>query len=644
MNPRLLKLYDIELGHLRRMADEFKDQHRKVANRLALGMDPPDPYVERLLEGFAFLTARIQHKLEAEFPHFIQSLLGTLCPHLLSPAPAMAIVRFVPDWSGSGMPNGYPIPAGTQLRSPLGGATTPCTFTTAHDVHLLPIALTSVRYYTRERGLLELPEASRAQAALGLTLRAEGGLNFNQIQCDRLVLHLSSLDGLAGMLYEHILARRTGLLVQSASRPVARYGVLPPSSLKRYGFSDPQALLPPGPRTFSGHRLLQEYFAFPRRFLFIELTGLSEAFRQCPGRELELVIPLSQTDARLEKRSIPPGAFELFCAPAINLFLKRGIPIDLRSDRSEHLVEPDKARPLDYEVYRIEEVRGETGDPGKKPLFHPFHFARDQAPPGSTFYTTHRAPRTLTERERKYGPVSEYYGTDLYLSLVDADAAPFPSELRALDVSALCSNRHLPMQMNLGGKTHFTIDLDGPIKSIECLARTPPKPALIEGETAWRALSHFTLNARALFPEPEGPQNGPSSKFDESVERIAENERVSIGACSLRELLRIYADPADPDQLAQASSIRAARARSIFERLPPQPGDRGIISFGRGLEITVELDEDSLPATGPFLLGAVLEQFLARHVSLNSFTQTVIRTPQREIMRWPPQIGRRQIL
>jgi type VI secretion system protein ImpG len=397
---------------------------------------------------------------------------------------------------------------------------------------------------------------------------------------------------------------------------------------------------------------LQEYFAFPRRFLFLELTGLSEAFRRCTTREIQLVITLSQVDAKLEKRSIDPGTVELFCTPAINLFLKRGIPIDLRSDRSEYLVEPDKAKPLDYEVYRIEEVRGETDDPGKKPRFHPFYFSRDQSPPGAAFYATHRVPRTLTERERKYGAISEYYGSDLYLSIVDADAAPFPLDLRALDVSALCSNRHLPMQMNLGGKTDFTVDLDGPIKSIDCLARTPPKPSLIEGETAWRALSHFSLNARPLFLESEEKRGMLRSKLaiagddepDSGVENDPRTERALMGACSLRELLRIYADPADSDQVAQANAILSARARTIFERLPPQPGDRGMISFGRGLEITVELDEDAFPMTGAFLLGGVLEQFMARYVSLNSFTQTVIRTQQREIMRWPPQIGRRQIL
>jgi type VI secretion system protein ImpG len=627
MNRRFLEHYEVELGHLRRMADEFKRDYPKAAGRLSLGMDPPDPYVERLLEGFAFLAARVQLKLDAEFPRFIQSLVETVYPHFLTPLPAMAMVRFVPDWSGSIVPEGYPIPRGTPLRGLLGrGETTPCVFTTAQEVCLLPVSIVEARYYTRDLEALDLPELSnnrKVKAALGLRLQTHGGLTFDQINLQRLILHLPGLDELPGLLYEQILARRVALLLQSARRPVERYGILPAAQVRRFGFAEEDALLPPSSRIFSGYRLLQEYFAFPKRFLFVELAGLTEAVRKCTAPELQVVVALDKVDPALEKRSVDASCFDLYCTPAINLFTKRGISVDLKRERSEYHVVPDRVRTLDYEVYQLEEVVGVSSDPQLKPRFRSFYFAPDQGEQHASFFTTYRVPRKLTDRERRFGEVSDYFGTDLYISLVDADAAPYNPDLNGLEITALCTNRHLPIQMSLGaGPSDFSLDLAGPLKSVQCLVKTDPKPSLVDGEVAWKVLSHFSLNYRSLL-DLEGDQ----------------------GALALQELLKIYADPADPHVLAQVRGLRSARATTVFQRLPVSDSAGGPVSFGRGLSITLRFDESPFTGTGVFLLGAVMEQFFARYVSLNSFTETAIETEQRgKIIQWPPQIGRRQIL
>lgn len=630
MDRRFIEHYEIELGHLRRMADEFKRDYPKAAGRLALGQDPPDPYVERLLEGFAFLAARVQLKLDAEFPRFTQSLIETVYPSYLAPLPAMAIIQFKPDPNDSALAAGFVLPRGSPLRSADRSESTQCVFRTAHSVRLLPIHLKgkdeakpqkdekAVHYFTRDLSELALPESVSAKAALRLRLKCEGGLKFNQIAFDQLVLHLPGTDELPGLLYEQIFARKTALVLQSASRPVKIYGVLPAAQIRRVGFTDEEALLPVGPRFFSGYRLLQEYFAFPKRFLFIELAGLGEAARRCPEDELDIVIPLAAADTGLERRNVDGKCFELFCTPAINLFPKDGIKVDLRRERSEFHVVPDKVKTLDFEIYSLEEVVGVSAIPGEKVPFHSFYYSPDLGGRHSAFYTTQRVPRLLTDRERRYGPVSDYFGTDLYVSLVDAEAAPYRSDLTELEIRALCTNRHLPISMPVNLEKDFEYDASAPLKAVKCLAKTEPRPSAGDGDFRWRIISHFSLNYRPLL--------------------AAEGEE---GAKALRELLRIYADPQDSLLAEQIKGLQSAHARPVVRRIQVP----GPISFGRGLELTVGFDEKPFAGSGVFLLGAVLEQFFARYVSLNSFTETVIATAQRgEIMRWPALTGTRQLL
>ena len=164
------------------MGGEFAREFPKVAARLNLGsLEVADPYVERLLEGFALLTARMQLKLEAEFPTFTQSLLQIVYPHYLAPTPAMAVVQFRPEVTLRGMPQGMVLPRGTELRSLLGTEDqTNCEFRTAHAVQLLPIELADAEYIGSPAALaaLGLPEQRGVKAAIRLRLRATGEAPF----------------------------------------------------------------------------------------------------------------------------------------------------------------------------------------------------------------------------------------------------------------------------------------------------------------------------------------------------------------------------------------------------------------------------------------------------------------------------------
>jgi type VI secretion system protein ImpG len=619
MDERLLDLYSKELRHLREMAGEFARDFPKIAGRLSLDKDAkeicPDPYVERLLEGFAWLAARIHLKMDSEFPRFTQSLLETVYPHYLSPVPSMAVVRFDPDEQESALAEGLVIPRGTLLRSQIGkGERTACTFQTAHDVRLLPLRLVESRYFTtRDLAELNLPAGLPAKAAIRIRLQATAGVPVKSIQLDPLRIFIRGSDETPSLVFEQICARKTSLVLQSVQERGKTLAILDGSAVAHAGYRPEEAMLPTRARTFDGYRLLREYFAFPQRFLFFDIMDCADAVRTCAGDQIDLIIVLSSQEAHLEG-SVNASSFELFCTPAINLFSKSIDRVALSNRFSEFHVVPDKNRPLDFEVFEIEQVTGYGELSGEEQSFRPFYLARDGDLSQGAFYTSNRVSRVLTAREKQFGKKSAYSGTEVFLSLVDSNSAPYRSDLRQLGIRALCTNRHLPIQMAVGvGRTDFSMDLNAPVVSIRCLSGpTVPAPSQAEGRFSWRLISHLSLNYLSLV-------NGEEAE----------------GAAALRELLGLYVDQ---QSLKQLEGLRSVQSNPILRRVKAP----GPIAFARGLEIIVEFDELAFVGTGVFILGAVLEQFFAKYVSLNSFTETVIKTLQRgEIIRWPAQKGRR---
>ena len=624
MDRRLLNLYNIELQHLRETAAEFARDFPKIAGRLALDRDAkeicPDPFVERLLEGFAFLAARVQLKIDAEFPRFTQSILETVYPHYLSPIPSMAVVRFEPDPSATQPENGFTVPRSSTLVSKVGrDDKTACEYRTAHEVQVWPIRITEAEYYTRGVAQLDLPRELGARAAIRIRLQSENGIPFKSISVDRLPFYIRGADELPVSIYEQIFSRSTGVVVQplSSSRQKPR-AILPAWNVERVGFDDDQALLPYGPRGFQGYRLLQEYFALPQRFLFFALTGLRQGLGLAEGDQVDLIIALKEQEIRLEQR-IDASVFDLYCTPAINLFPMRTDRIQLSDRFSEYQVICDRTRPLDFEVFSVESVTAYSANQEDQQNFLPFYLARDSSSETGAFFTVHRVPRVPSERERRVGRISSYGGSEVFLSLVDAKAAPYRPELSQLGVNALCTNRHLPMDLAIGlGETDFSLQFHGPIRAIRCVGGpTAPRPPFAQDEGAWRIISHLSLNYLSLLDQPDE------------------------GAVALRDLLKLYADPSDAFIKKQIDGVRAARVAPIVRRVETP----GPIAFARGLEVSVLFDENAFEGTGMFVLGAVLEQFFARYVSLNSFTETVIKSEQRgDIVRWPPRVGRKQLI
>ena len=624
MDPRLLKYYNQELQHIRDVAGEFAEAYPKVAGRLALdAFECADPYVERLLEGFAFLAARVQLKIDAEFPRFTQSLLEVLYPDYLAPTPSMAIVQLSPDPGEGSLAGGFVVPRGTALRATAAtGEQTACEYRTAHDVTLWPVELTEVEYFSHAGHLGQLRGQSalleRVRAGVRFRFRAGAGWTFDKLALGRLTLFLRGLEEVPMTAYERLTGNAVSQVVVPVGDAEGWRDVISAQHVRQVGFDDEQALLPYGDRSFQGYRLLHEYFAFPDRFMFVELDGLGPAVRRCRGNELDVLVLLDRSDALLEG-ALHVEHFALHCTPAINLFPKRADRIHLNERDHEYLIVPDRTRPLDFEVHRVSRVVGHGTTSEEAVDFLPLYAVDDFTShrDSRAYFTVRRAPRLMSSEQKRRGSRSGHLGSEVYVSLVDTAEAPYKSDLKQLAVETLCTNRDLPLLMTVGGgKTDFTLETGAPVQSVRVLAGpTRPSPAWNEGEATWSLVSHLSLSHLSLV--------------DGQPER---------NASALRELLALSADLGRATIRKQIDALREVASRGVLRRLP----SAGPIVFVRGMEITVTFEETLFGGSGYFLLGAVLDRFFAKYVSINSFTETVVSTVgQGEVVRWPLRTGRR---
>ncbi|SDW62759.1 type VI secretion system baseplate subunit TssF [Nitrosomonas communis] len=624
MDPRLLRYYNQELQYLHEMGAEFAKQFPKIAARLGMeGIEVADPYIERLMEGASFMAARVQLKLDAEFPRFTQRLLEIVYPNFLAPTPAMLIAQLRPQLTETNLATGFTIPRGSAMRSRLGkDDLTPCEFRTSQDVMLWPIELVDAKYFSfaPDLPLTTLPIAQKIKAGVRLRFKTTAGLTFNQINLQQLPLFLSGSEEIAYKLHELCFGALAGILVMPSTQPFPWQAYLEPGNIYPIGYLDNEALLPATLRTFQGYRLIEEYFSFPQRFLFMGIEGLGPAVKKNTSNEMEIVLLFKRGESMLEN-VVNTSNFSLFCTPAINLFSKRADRIHLSENTYEYHVVADRTRPMDFEIYDVTQVTGYgVGSDSEQPFLPFYATPHTEHPAHRAYFTIQRQPRLLSASQKQNGFRSSYIGSEVFVSLVDPEEAPFSSDLRQLAVTVQCTNRDLPIQMPLGmGKSDFTLDSSAPLEIIRCI-KGPSKPssALGEGAIAWRLINHLSLNYLSL---------------------INTNER--DGAATLRELLELYATRKEGGLTKQIEGVQSVRVKPIVRRLPV----KGPICFGRGLEIELEVDEFSFQGGSAFLFGCVMERFFAHYVSINSFTETVLRSTKRgEMMRWVPKCGNRPIL
>ncbi|WP_277187838.1 type VI secretion system baseplate subunit TssF [Caballeronia sp. BR00000012568055] len=613
MDPRLLRHYETELRYLREMGAEFARDFPKIAGRLGLPRDGTtdvaDPYVERLLEGSAFLAARVQLRIDEEFPRFTQRMMQTLMPQAIAPTPSMLVAQFQPDLSNPNLAKGFVLARGAALTSKEAiGTRTACQFRTGAALTLWPLELTEAAWLPRAADLplagvpALAPLVTRVRGVLRLRLAVPEGLSIDALKLDTLSLFFSGDETPAWRLHEAVLSHALAITVSAPSRPLKHLFTLPASALSHPGFDDDEALLPATAQGLRGYRHVREYFAFPQRFRFVRIDGLGRALPHIAGREVELNILLGRSDALLE-HAVSREHVLLNCVTAVNLFARQADRALVSDQSVDFHVVPDRSRPLDFEVHSVTGVRGYSGGSGEQ-VFSPFYAAfHDTRGEDTAWFTTERLPRAPRgpDTVRRAGGIDTgYVASEVYVSIVDARHAPWPRSLRQLAFETLCTNRDLPMSIPLGGaRGDFTLDVAAPVTAIRRISGpSQPIPAVLEVQDGWRLIDHLSLNYLSLL--------------DANPEQ---------GAAALRAMLMLYVAPADNEAAAHAGGVRSVRAQPVVRRLA-LPGP---ITFARGLAIDLTFDAAAFAGAGAHVLARVLDSFFARYVSINSFVQTTVR-------------------
>jgi len=653
MHREFLDLYNRELQLLYEQAGEFAEEYPGIAERLGgLVGDRTDPMIAGLLEGAAFLAARVQLKLKHEFPEFTNNLLEQLVPNYLAPTPSALLTKAVPPYGDPALREGQQIPRGSYLDATYveRDRRIACRYRLSSDIILWPFEISGAEYFGTPGPLqvlgVPVPGNAIAGMRLSLTHRTAGSaeaerpdpetaklpeFRFAGCRTTELPIYLIGGEADAIALYEQLFARCVGIFFRYLDEfgdPVVIRA--PEGCIAQVGMEEGEALLPSDARVFRGFDLLREYFMFPRKFLGFKLTRLAPVMAQLLAGSVDVLFVFDEVNTRLSA-AIAPSMFALYAAPAINLFEKTVDRIHVTARHHEYHLVPDRSRYLDFEPHRILEVYAHYAGGHEKVPVHPLYSAPEVgADETDLFYTMRRLPRRRTVEERQYGTASDYTGTDVFISIVEpADIEDRPA-VAELSVRALCSNRHLTEHLPVGdGGTDFRL-LDNVTLDMLCVAGpTPPRePVLTQlrsrtetahtGVVAWRLINMLSLNHLGL------------------VERAAGRD-----GQSLRQILTLLADTSDSAVERRIRGVRSIESRPIVRRFRERSG----MGAARGLEVTTTLDEKAFEGSGVFLLGAVLDRFFAEYAAMNHFTQTVIRTLERgEIMRWPPRHGARRPL
>ena len=605
MRNELRDYYESELTFLRQVGAEFADKYPKIASRLLLESDRcEDPHVERMLEAFALLAARVHLRIDDDFPQITESLLNILYPHYLRPVPSMTVAQFHTDPESGKLTSALKIPKGTVLYSrPVEGV--PCKFRTSYDTTLWPFKVSQAQWMTphRIRPALRASEA----AVLRVELECFPDVSFEKLDLETLGFYLNGESSVVHALYELLCRNCVRILLRDPAKPKAPGREISVRNLQPMGFGENEDVLPYPRRSFMGYRLLQEYFAFPEKYFFMNLKGLSELQRAGMTSKAELLFMISpfEQDGRHQRLEVAVNerTLRLGCAPIVNLFSQVAEPILVDQTRYQYPIVPDARRRQTMEIYSVDEVVSTDAETQETVTYHPLYSERHvvQGTSPAYWYIT----RSVSNRKGDEG-------TDVFLSLVDLSARPMELDYDTVTVRCTCTNRDLISRLPFGSEAgDFEMTGGAAIKKIVALhkpTRTLRPP--LDGKTLWSLVSHLSLNYLSI---------------------------VDDGKEALQKILELYDFSDSADIKKQISGIASVSSRRHFTRVASDHG----IGFARGTRVEIEFDEEQFSGSGAYLFASVLEKFLGLYTSMNSFTQLVARSRQRKevLEEWTPRAG-----
>ncbi|KLJ01991.1 type VI secretion system baseplate subunit TssF [Luteimonas sp. FCS-9] len=603
----LLPFYERELAYLRRYGREFAERYPRIANRLLLSADgSQDPHVERLIESFAFLGARISKRIEDDYPEFTDALLEVLYPHYLRPFPSCSIARFDLGPGASRLSAPVRLPRGTMLSSrPVRGVS--CRFRTTSDVALLPLTITAASH----RPVAQAPMATRLPAGAGGQISLRFGLasdqaSFASLGDGAMRLFVDGEPSFCAAARDALALGVLGTYVEADDD--GRWRAMDAPLLRQAGFSDADALIDYPRRSHPAYRLLTELFAFPEKFGFFDL----DLPRACAGASRAFTVHLvlrggagDHADNRVLEH-LGPANVLLGCTPVVNLFAQHGEPIRITHRTATYPVVADARRAWAYEVSSIDSVqRVRTTPQGEQVMrYRPFYsLQHGEDPERSGAYW-------MSRRDEDVARSSPGFETEI--AFVDVAFSPTLPRTDVASVELTCTNRDLPAHLAYGVQGgDLSMEGGSPARAIALLRKPTRSLRFRRGRAAqWRLISHLSLNSLSLTQD---------------------------ALPAIREMLRLYDIAGSGVTARQIEGIAGIEHRAATAWLP----GRHFASVVRGVEIRMTIDPAAFVGVGIAAFAGVMDRFFGLYVHANSFTQlTLLSIHDDEVLiRCEPRSG-----
>jgi type VI secretion system protein ImpG len=605
----LLPYYERELAFLRRYSRDFAEKYPKIASRLAMSTDASeDPHVERMIESFALLGARIHRKLDDDYPEFTDALLEVMYPHYLRPFPSCSIAQFNVGGSDSQLTTPVTIKRGTELNTRAVKGVT-CKFRTSSDVQLSPLKITRAEF----NGAVQAPSSARLQSGVTGSISIELNcpseqINFSNIKLNKLRIYIDADPSLVASVRDCLFMHVSQVFIESSKRGV--WQELPATPISEVSFSDDESLIDFPARSHPAYRLLTEYFAFPDKFNFFDLdiSQLTQFTGSSQQLSLHFLLKNVRADSDLARLLEPLATanFKLNCSPVVNLFKQRGDPIRLTHAAVSYPVVADARRAYAYDVYSIDSVNlvRQSAQGESIVEFKPFYALRHgQSPKEAGHYW-------FARRNELVAQSSPGYETEI--SIVDIDLNPTQDQTDTLSIGLTCTNRDLPASLSFGlvGGDMF-LEGGSVAKTISLLRKPTAEMRFARGRSAqWRLISHLSLNHMSLLQS---------------------------GLPALKEMLRLYDLNRTAVSGRQIDGIVGLEHKPTTAWLPGNP----FAAFVRGIEVQLTIDDSNFVGTGLTAFTSVMDRFFALYVHANSFIQLVIlsKRTNEELIRCSPRSG-----
>jgi type VI secretion system protein ImpG len=601
INNKFVSYYQNEISYLRNAGRIFSKNYPKIARRLNLSdLESSDPHVERLLESFAFLTAKISQEIDDRYPETAASLLGVLYPHLIAPIPSMSMCQFNVDHYKGKLGNGYMISKNTSLFA-YSAEDVICKFQTVYPVNLLPLTINNVYFWSKE-ACISKDFVELKPWYLCISFKTNG-INLKDVDFRNLRICLQGERYIKNLIYQNLFAQNDIRVFISNNTENDKKVISPMilNSLSEVGFKRDEMALPISKYTNHSYQMLQEYFHFPDKFLFFDIDNLNIEQKKgsLEGDFFEILIPVANPSQIIHEK-ITKDNFQLSCTPIINLFHKITDPLKLDHKKLHYRLVPDQRREKTTEIFSVESVESTINGRSESQTFSPYfsleHFSKDDKQ--QIFWTQKR----VSAQNR------DVAGTDVLLSFVDLSFNPqFPSD-SVIYAKTLCSNRFLAEQLPAGSQ--LQIEEKIPLAKITCLER--PNSQIyspLDGDTLWMLVSQLSVNHLSL------------------------NQNVD-SARALKELLYIYANPYKDLTYVEIEQIKALTSKNITRRV----GKDYWRGFVQGTEITLEFEKMNQFGQSNFLLASILRHYFSMSINANNFLELVVKDQSYngELMRWDP--------